>query len=229
MTRQDLDTRFREIASELQGLPEPSRVTGYDPANAARTLGAATKALALIDALKSNKDVFYEKLNKELETPEVARPSFCLAIVEAARDHYVSGFDRLRDAILSEAFDDLLSMAEHLHRDGFHLAAVSLCGGVLEDTLRKLYTSHVGNIAKRDSGINFLNEGLKSQSVYNQPQWSEIRSWGDLRNDVDHGRLSNSEDILTVDESGRHHDVIDPTAVARMIDGIRSFMSKYLG
>ena len=105
-------------------------------------------------------------------------------------------------------------MASHLHSEGYHLAAASIAGAVLEDSLRQLCAKH-DVTWNGDSSINKLNEALRNKRIYAQEQWREIQFWGDLRNKVDHHRFVDPDDI-------------DRNQVERMIDGIRHFVVKYL-
>lgn len=152
----------------------------------------------------------------------------CLGIVRAARDDLAGGFMvSVRELATAEVFDDLLEMAKHLQENGFFLASVAITGGVLEDALRKLHSRHLPAVPVPDQ-INPLNEGLRQAGVYAQPQWREVQAWGDLRNDADHLRLSNSANLKVIDGDGNHQPEIDPRQVARMIEGVRDFLAKHL-
>lgn len=157
---------------------------------------------------------------------ESAPAGICLGILQAARDDLAAGMlVKLEELAAVEVFDDMLEMALHLHENGYHVAAVSIVGAVLEDALRKLYAREIGPLTG-ESKINVLNEALREH--YSQATWRQIQTWGDMRNDADHGKYSNSERQLTLDENGDPYPVIDPRDVRRMIDWTRDFMEKHL-
>ncbi|MEA3401060.1 MAG: hypothetical protein U9R79_07445 [Armatimonadota bacterium] len=148
------------------------------------------------------------------------------AVLKAAREDLAAGMlVKLEDLAAAEVFDDMLEMALHLHESGYHIAAVSITGAVLEDALRKLHAREIGSVAD-ESKISVLNDALKD--VYGQPTWRQIQTWGDIRNDADHGKYSNSEQQKALDANGEPYPVIDPRQVRRMIDWTRDFMEKHL-
>jgi len=150
----------------------------------------------------------------------------CYGILQAARDDLAAGMlTTIQELAAAEVFDDMLAMALHLHQNGYHIAAVSIAGAVLEDNLRKLHAREVGPVPE-ESKISVLNDALKD--FYGQPTWRQVQTWGDIRNDADHGRYSNSDQQQTLDEKGEPYPVIDPREVRHMIDWTRDFMTKHL-
>lgn len=94
---------------------------------------------------------------------------------------------------------DFLEQARVLLESGYHVAAMVLVGGVLEDHLQKLCTAR-GLSWKGDGSISKYNDVLHG-TVYDKPTWRRIQSVGDIRNDAAHGKganvkLSDVEDAL---------------------------------
>jgi hypothetical protein len=118
----------------------------------------------------------------------------------------------LASLIIAEVFSDFLEMADHLHTAGHHVAAASLCGAVLEDSLRRLCDARAVPCSKRD-GLDALNTKLATASppVYNAFTKTSIDAWRGVRNDADHGRFAN----------------VDAGDVKTMLDGLRKFMGDH--
>jgi hypothetical protein len=140
-------------------------------------------------------------------------------LLERVREEYASGGIRdLRDLAAAEVFTDFLGMAQHLHNEKYHHAAVSIAGAVLEDCLRRVHLKRIGDYEK-PSSINKLNMALYNYSREHDPsfypntQRSQVEAWGTLRNEVDHGRKPD----------------LDGGDAGRMIDGVRDFVVKYEG
>ena len=106
--------------------------------------------------------------------------SALLADLEAG---YLQGFRRL---IVAEVFSDLIAMAEHLHEQGYHAAAASLAGGVLEDSLRHVASASGIPVKSRDD-LTSLNGRIAEKGIYDRLTQKEISVWIDIRNAADHG------------------------------------------
>lgn len=140
---------------------------------------------------------------------------YCVGILKAARDDLAGGYIlSISDLAAAEVFEDLISMAEYLRAQKHHLSAVAVAGAVLEDSLRKLCAQH-GVTWQYPSSISKLNGELHKAQVYAPPTHGEIEAWGRLRNYVDHHNFTSPTDV-------------DPDEVKRMIEGVRSFISKHL-
>jgi hypothetical protein len=113
--------------------------------------------------------------------------------------------------VRADLLDDFLSQAEALQEQGFHIAAGSLAGAVLEDTLRKLCDKHsIGYGAK--TKIDALNSDLAKVNAYDKLIQKEITAKADLRNNADHG----------------HFDKVRAQDVADMVRWIRRFVTENL-
>ena len=113
-----------------------------------------------------------------------------LGILRAVRQDYTTGYlFSLRGFVRAEILSDFLEQAEALFQQGYHVAAASLTGAVLEDVLRRLCDKHGGDYDPLKSSIAVLNAELKKKSVYDKMAWSQIEAWGQIRNEASHGRF----------------------------------------
>jgi len=111
-------------------------------------------------------------------------------VLKAAYQDYQDGLlIELRRLVRADLLDDFLSQAEMLLEQGYHIAAASLCGAVLEDTLRKL--CDVNSITYPDkTKIDALNVELAKRDIYDKLIQKEITAKADLRNNADHGKFA---------------------------------------
>jgi hypothetical protein len=86
-------------------------------------------------------------------TPVREGKGVLVAVFEDLQAGFLTSVRRL---IRAEVFTDFLDMAEHLHESGYHHAAVSLTGAVLEDGLRQIAEAASVKANRRDdlSGLN---------------------------------------------------------------------------
>ncbi|MCY3767557.1 MAG: DUF4145 domain-containing protein [Gemmatimonadetes bacterium] len=101
----------------------------------------------------------------------------------------------LESRLRANIHDDFLVQASELLDAGFHVAAIVLIGGVLEDHLRKMVQGQ-GLPLPKNGSISKYNDLLRKNTYY-QSVWRRIQSIGDLRNDAAHGKASNitAEDV----------------------------------
>lgn len=111
-------------------------------------------------------------------------------VLKAAYQDYEDGFlVELRRLVRADLLDDFLSQAEMLLDQGYHIAAASLAGAVLEDTLRKL--CDINSITYPDkTKIDTLNVELAKKDIYDKLIQKEITAKADLRNNADHGKFT---------------------------------------
>jgi hypothetical protein len=99
------------------------------------------EALNLVRRACGEESDHYCELKRLAETKESSNNSsyfaHCLGIVEAAQRDFERGllFDMKR-LISAEVLGDFIDQAQQLLEAGYHVPAASLCGAVLEDTLR---------------------------------------------------------------------------------------------
>jgi len=106
-----------------------------------------------------------------------------VAVLDDIEAGYLTSIRRL---IRAEVFTDFLDMADHLHENGYHHAAVSLTGAVLEDGLRQLADA-AGVKANRRDDLAALNSKLLQAGAIDPLRRKELGVWTDLRNASDHG------------------------------------------
>ena len=109
-----------------------------------------------------------------------------IALRDAVDHGLLTSFEsRLRANI----HEDFLAQSLDLLNAGYHVAAMVLIGGVIEDHLQKLVQIQGLTLPKQGS-ISKYNDLLRNNNVYNQSMWRRIQSIGDLRNDAAHGKGS---------------------------------------
>jgi hypothetical protein len=120
---------------------------------------------------------------------------------------------RVTDLVAAEVFDDFLTQADHLHGQGFHTAAASVGGAVLERDLRARCQARDIKVKSND-GISSLNQKLVSAQPqeYSAVTSKKIDTWGKMRNEADHGHFEN----------------VQPQDVADMLKGVREFVESHL-
>ena len=139
-----------------------------------------------------------------------------LGCLDGAYKDFKAGLLRdVKNLLTAEVFGDFLEMAEYLLNEGYKDPAAMLVGSVLEDSLRKLAINH-GIEIRRENGnfknISGLNDDLYKKKVYDKLIMKQITSWGDLRNNADHG----------------HFDKYDAKLVKMMLLFTQKFCSDYL-
>ncbi|MCY3870075.1 MAG: hypothetical protein OXG87_10995 [Gemmatimonadetes bacterium] len=95
----------------------------------------------------------------------------------------------LESKLRANIHEDFLAQSLDLLNADYHVAAMVLIGGVIEDHLQKLVQIQGLTLPKQGS-ISKYNDLLRNDNVYNQPMWRRIQSIGDLRNDAAHGKGS---------------------------------------
>jgi hypothetical protein len=133
-------------------------------------------------------------------------------ILRALREDVDNGYlARFTDLVAAAMFTDFLTMAEHLHTQGYKDPAASLTGAVLEDGLRKIATNADLSLKPSDM-LDALNKKCSEADLYGALRRSQVDSWRILRNDADHG----------------HFDRYTAQDVAMMIAGVRGFLAEQL-
>lgn len=159
----------------------------------------------------------YFELKKMAEEPKISTNSYYLkdvvGVLQAARNDFNGGylFD-LKSLVLAEVLGDFLEQCEVLINSGYVSASASVCGAVLEDTLRKVCDKN--NIAYPEkTTIGKLNAELARASVYSKLTQKQITANADIRNNADHG----------------HHDKFTKNDVEDMIKFVGRFSAEHLG
>jgi hypothetical protein len=171
----------------------------------------------LIQRVCGQNSSHYEAIKRVAEGAASENNSYyysnCVGILEAAYSDFQDGFlSELRLLVRANLLDDFLSQAEALAEQGFHVAAVSLAGAVLEDTLRKLCDQKSISYGAKTK-IDALNAELAKANVYDKLIQKEITAKADLRNTADHG----------------HFGKVRGEDAADMVRWIRRFVTENLG
>jgi hypothetical protein len=175
-----------------------------------------TEALNLIRRSCGEDSDHYKELRRLLESASASINSFylshCFGVLEAAQKDFDAGllFD-MRSLIAAELLGDLTEQAETLLAAGYHVAAASLAGAVLEDVLRKLCDKHHLPLPE-STKLDRLNSDLARASVYDKLVQKRITAIADIRNNADHG----------------HPDKFSKVDVEDMVKWVRSFSADYL-
>lgn len=153
----------------------------------------ATAGLAAIRRVAGEKTDYYRSVPNVDTTNRLTVPGYSpifvpalLGSLTALRSAVDGGLlVSLEDRLRANVHDDFLQQSKVLLSAGYHVAAMVLIGGVLEDHLRKLCANRTltctgsGNLAK-------YNDLLKD-TVYPQTVWRRIQAIGDVRNEAAHG------------------------------------------
>jgi hypothetical protein len=152
---------------------------------------------------------------REIETisKESIKLPGVIGILEASKADFEGGLlFNLKSLVEAEILGDFLEQANALLSAGYHVAAASLAGAVLEDTLRKI-CDRVKITYSASTKIGNLNADLTKAGVYNLLTQKQITALADIRNNADHG----------------HFDKFKPTDVEEMTKWIGRFASEHLG
>ncbi|MDR3530192.1 MAG: hypothetical protein P4L90_06535 [Rhodopila sp.] len=204
-----ITSRFEELLKEFQAAYE--RAGGYDgvngeflsrhPSNADffRLRAATENIIERVCGRNSAHARTLDQIRGEMNSYFLPQWE---GVLRAARDDYQRGllFD-IRTLITAEVFTDFIEQADHLLSCDYHIAAASLLGAVLEDSLRKLCERH-GIENKERTAIDALNADLARAEVYSKLVQKRITSFADIRNNAAHGHFErvpkqDVEDMLT--------------------------------
>ena len=93
--------------------------------------------------------------------------------------------ETLEDRLRANVHDDFLDQARVLISSRYHVAAMVLIGGVLENRLRAMCLRR--GLSWQGAGSLSKYNDLLRDNPYSQPVWRRIQSVTDLRNDAGHG------------------------------------------
>ncbi len=150
---------------------------------------------ATIEQIADENSLYYENTPQNVPTrlaigDERLLFSTITGVLIALRDAVAHGLlTSLESRLRANIHEDFLAQSLDLINADYHVAAMVLIGGVIEDHLQKLVQIQGLTLPKQGS-ISKYNDLLRNDNVYNQPMWRRIQSIGDLRNDVAHGKSS---------------------------------------
>ncbi len=154
-------------------------------------------ALAAIERIAGKNSQYYENIPQENVLSRLAIESTPLLFIPtvtgvliALRDAVDQGLlQSLESRLRANIHDDFLVQASELLDADYHVAALVLIGGVLENHLEKMIQAGGFVLPKRGS-ISKYNDLLWNNNVYNQSVWRRIQSISDFRNEAAHGKGS---------------------------------------
>ncbi|HUY12747.1 MAG TPA: DUF4145 domain-containing protein [Terriglobia bacterium] len=219
-TDERIETKFQALISEGKRILQQS---GWDGRRYQRHPSSVdyarwrTQATNLIEHVCGRASTHYQDIRALAENENTALNSSyfkdCFGILEAAHGDYADGFFvQIRHLVRAELLDDFLAQAETLLKQGYHVAAASLVGAVLEDTLRKLCDKNTIVYDPAKSNLNTLNTELARAEVYDRLVQKTITAEADLRNSADHGQF----------------DKVKPKDVEDMVSWVRRFLEEHL-
>ena len=196
-----------EVLSQLDALIETgqpliesfqSKIYTYESSVPEAELRAfVVSALAAIERIAGKNSQYYENIPQESVLSPLAIENSPLSFIPtvtgvliALRDAVEQGLlQSLESRLRANIHDDFLEQASELLDANYHVAALVLTGGVLENHLQKMIQASGLTLPKKGS-ISKYNDLLWDNNVYNKPVWRRIQSIGDLRNDAAHGEGS---------------------------------------
>jgi HEPN domain len=111
------------------------------------------------------------------------------AILNSLRKIFESSLYDIKLHLQAEMFDDDLEAAEYLLENNFNRAAGAMTGVVVERHLKQVCLNHNVKLDKsKNHTINYLNDLLKKESVYDITYFRRIQLLGDIRNKCDHDK-----------------------------------------
>lgn len=175
-----------------------------------------SEALNLVRIACGAQSDHYSELSRIAENDKSSDNAFyfkdCLGILQAAKRDFDDGmlFD-LRAVVAAEVLGDFIDQAASLLDAGYHVAASSLAGAILEDAMRKLAVSR-GLPVPEKTKIEALNAELGRAGVYDKLVHKRITALAELRNNADHG----------------HFDKVSQQDAADLVGYVRRFCADYL-
>ncbi len=154
-------------------------------------------ALAAIERIAGKNSQYYENIPQEsvlspfaIESPNLSFIPTVTGVLIALRDAVDQGLlESLESRLRANIHDDFLTQASELLDAGYHVAALVLTGGVLENHLQKMIQAG-GLVLPKKESISKYNDLIRG-NAYNQSVWRRIQSISDLRNEAAHGKGSN--------------------------------------
>ena len=196
-TKEDVITQLNALIETGQKLTASYHLQDYtyeSSAPEADLRSFVTSALVAIGRIAGESSLYYRNIPLQItsavsfaqeESPIPAITGVLISLRDAVDQGLLQSLEsRLRANI----HDDFLMQALELLDAGYHVAAMVLTGGVLEDHLQKIVLA-LGLTMPTKGSISKYNDLLKD-NPYNQSVWRRIQSIGDLRNEAAHGKGS---------------------------------------
>ncbi|AMV24125.1 hypothetical protein VT84_06990 [Gemmata sp. SH-PL17] len=152
-----------------------------------------TSALAAIERITGTESQYFKNIPAKKVAEQIALAGFdksfvptVTGVLTSLRSDVDRGYLTTLEARLrANVHDDFMVQAHELLKASYHVAALVIAGGVLENHLRQMATTR--NLTWTGSGsIAKYNDVLRDRA-YAQPIWRRIQAVGDLRNHAAHG------------------------------------------
>lgn len=111
-----------------------------------------------------------------------------ISILKSALEAAPSALRDIRGVLRAELFDNDISAAKELVKSGYLRSAGIICGVVLEAHLKSVAERRGITLKKTKTTINYLNNTLKNNNVYDVPTWRLVSRLGDIRNLCGHSK-----------------------------------------
>lgn len=106
-------------------------------------------------------------------------------ILKGSLDDLNNGFVVGQEFLIAgEVFDSVIEESRHLLNTNHKDAAAVLGRVVVEDALKRIARN---NGIPDSMATSRINDELKKNTIYNQPQWRQIQAWLDIGNKAAHG------------------------------------------
>ncbi|MFA5351899.1 MAG: hypothetical protein WC304_01315 [Candidatus Gracilibacteria bacterium] len=199
-------------AGKISHIPRGSGACSYTETDRTQFYEWFSGSLSFLENVFGIQNSYCLNFSKECQPVKKDSVEKGIGILKSAKNEIENGYlDSIDKLVAAELFDGFLEMAEHLLNSGYKDPAAVLCGGVLEEHLRKLSQKNNVKIRKDDGDFKkaeTLNVELAKNSVYNLLRQKQITSWLDLRNNAAHGK----------------YEEYDANQVESMLSDVRSFM-----
>lgn len=194
-----IEKRLLNLAAQGRRLNDSYRMTSRGTLESrtpeAQFRSFATTALAEIDRLVGKNSTYYTAIPLEPLTQQLAVVGYSntfvpavLGTLDALRIAVAGGLlSSLETAHRQSVHADFLQQARQLLDTGYHVAAMVLAGGVLEEQLLKLCVNRNLSWAG-DGSLSKYIAALYSAAVVDKTTQSRLQSAAHCRNDAAHGK-----------------------------------------
>lgn len=153
-----------------------------------------SQSLALLRANLPHDHTYVEQFAEGVDAPEHDQLRAGIGILTALKEDVDGGYlSELRSIISAEVFTDFLEIAAHLLENGYHHAAASVAGAVLEDALRRELRRRQ---LKAGSNLESLNQVCLDNDLYPALAYKQVKVWIEVRNHADHGEFEQVDSLV---------------------------------
>src|SRR6266508_2809063 len=198
--------RFRELIEEgnkLVTLEKPSSVGSYiQDADTIQVVVWLTKARNILEVALGSQGPHLRHFDNVMPDGGIANATHAyriypfVGVLSAALSDLENGYLTGQEFFIAiEVFDTILEQAKYLVQNNYKDPAAVLARVVLEDAMKRIArTQGIGEIQK----ASVINDELKKNGRFSQPQWRFIQGWLDIGNAAAHGKFDQytQEDVV---------------------------------